>query len=141
MPTVVLRPAAALTLIIALLVTGCGGQPTPTPAPVVVSNINSRVIIPAGYVLPLHLDLQAGQRVEGTLTVRSTYSVDVPSVAVSFLAEDPSGRVAVNASRVNEVQVFSLVAITTGRYKLVLDNSHSLIIPAEVEVVAQVWSR
>jgi hypothetical protein len=141
MPPVVLRSAATLALTLALLITGCGGQPTPTPAPVVVSNIHSRVNMPAGYVQTIHLDLQAGQRVEGTLTVRSTYSVDIPNVTVSFLAEDPSGRVAVNASRVNGVQAFSLVAADTGRYNLVLDNSHSLIIPAAVEIVAEVWSR
>ena len=136
-----LRSAAKFTLILALLITGCGGQPTPAAGPVVVSNINSRVTIPAGFVQTVFLHMQAGQRAEGTITVRSTYSVDIPDVSVSFLAEDPSGRVAVNASRVNGVQVFSLIAGTTGRYNLVLDNSHSLIIPAEVDVVAQVWSR
>ncbi|MSQ07222.1 MAG: hypothetical protein EXR54_06520 [Dehalococcoidia bacterium] len=62
-------------------------------------------------------------------------------MSVRFLAEDPSGRVAVNASPIDGVQVFSLIAGTTGRYNLVLYNSNSLLTPAEVDVIAQVWSR
>lgn len=98
-------------------------------------------MIPSGYVQTIFLHMQAGQRAEGTLTILSRYSLDAPDVSVRFLAEDPSGRVAVNASPIDGVQVFSLIAGTTGRYNLVLYNSNSLLTPAEVDVIAQVWSR
>jgi hypothetical protein len=133
--------ALTASMILALLTTGCGGQPTPTPAPVVVANVNSRVDVSGGLVQAIHLEMQEGQRIEGTVTVRAVSRADSSKLDVNFLVKDPSGQVTMDVVRVSGVQGFAFVAAKTGRYSLVLDNSHSLVTPKAVDIVAQVWSR
>lgn len=148
MPTAVLRSSVvwallALTapMVLALLLTGCAGQSTPAPAPVVVANVNSKMDIPGGLVQAIHLDMQEGQRIEGTVTVRAVSRADSGLLDVTFLAKDPSGQVTMNAGKVTGTESFAFVAAKTGRYDLVLDNSHSLLTPKAVNIVAQVWSK
>jgi len=119
----------AVALIFALLIAGCGGQKAPTPAPVVVANINSKVDIPGGLVNSFKLEVKEGQRVEGTLTVRAVDRTDNARLEVSVLVKDPSGQVALNAGKVTGSQRFAFVAAATGTYDMVLDNSISLVTP------------
>ena len=131
-----LRSNMGVALMLGLLLAGCGGSPSPGADPVVVSKVNSKVNIAVGSFQALRLGLEAGQRVEGAITVGGDVGADV-----DFGVTDPLSHDVVRPDRVSGVRDFSFGAASTGSYVLMFDNGQDFVTPKVVQVVAQVWSK
>ena len=72
--------------------------------------------VPGGEVRQVNVQMQAGQRMEGRFTVKGG--------DIGFAIKKPSGGYAMNDGRVPD-RAFAILALETGTYTLVFDNSYA----------------
>ena len=140
--------ALSALLAVALLMLACSGtssvnpvssvtpnSPTQTPAPYRVAEYGDTIEIPAGSWTYTIIEMEPGQRMEGLVTVK-----EPTNGQLRLKTQAPDQNDSVDLGPIVGSQTFSLVATTSGNYRVWFDNTSTGAEPKMVEFKITVWS-